>query len=422
MGKQEIYDVLRRGGLSHIGAIGMLANIGKESNFRSNNVEDGKGWSDHEYTHAVNTGEINKDRFANDGIGYGLCQWTLAYRKELFWDFAYMSNESVDDEFMQCQFILYELKKDYATLFSFLCTTEYTIYATVQRVLDEYERPTVRNFDERYALAMQLEEEIKQNGGERMTRDEAIHKLCALTYEQVGYHEGANNYNKYAENPLVTKALGWNAQNQPWCAIFVVAMMIDAFGYYAGTNMMYGCSAGCAVQADYYRHNAAFYSQPNKGDQIFFFVNGGINHTGIVTDVSGSTITTVEGNTSDGVNQRTYFVGDGNIAGYGRPNWAIVANDKSDDEDPDPKPVDEPRAYPVIRYGDGNISPMDTVKAWQMLLICWGYNIGKWGADGDFGVLTMQRTKELQKRCGIEEDGIVGEETWKQAILMPKGV
>ena len=254
-----------------------------------------------------------------------------------------------------------------------------------------------------------------------MTTEEAVHKLCLLADDQVGYHEGENNWNKYAADPLITQLYGWSLQNQPWCAVFVNWLFITSFGFYQGKEMTYGGSPSCRDQADYYRRNAAFYNQPQKGDQIFFYVNGDINHTGIVTDISGSTITTVEGNSSDGVNQRTYFVGDGKIAGYGRPNWAIVANDKSDDEDIDPKPVDEPRAYPVIRYGDGNISPLDTVKAWQMLLICWGYNIGKWGADGDFGVMTMQRTKELQRHCGIEEDGIVGEETWKQGIRMPKG-
>lgn len=255
-----------------------------------------------------------------------------------------------------------------------------------------------------------------------MTTDEAVHKVVSLAYGEVGYHEGANNWNKYADEPMITQLYGWSLQNEAWCAVFVNWLFLVAFGFYQGSNMTYGGSPSCRDQANCYRRNAAFYDHPQKGDQIFFFAGGEINHTGIVADVSGSTITTIEGNSSDGVNQRTYFVGDSKIAGYGRPNWAIVANEKGeDDEDPVPEPIDEPRAYPVIRYGDGSISPMDTVKAWQMLLICWGYNIGKWGADGDFGVMTMQRTKELQKRCGIEEDGIVGKETWQQAIRMPKG-
>ena len=248
-----------------------------------------------------------------------------------------------------------------------------------------------------------------------MTISESVDKLCNLALAEVGYTEGYDNYNKYAANPLVTEALGWNAQNQPWCAIYCVAMFIDAFGFYAGCHLMYGCSALCRTQADYYRENASFYSKPQKGDQVFFYYGGDINHTGIVVDVSESNITTVEGNSGDRVATITYRISDSSIAGYGRPNWAIVADDKPDD------PVEEERHYPTLQYLDGIGNPLSIVKAWQHLLLCWGYDIGKWGADGEYGVMTMQRTKDLQKRVGIEADGIVGEETWKQGIKIPVG-
>ena len=249
-----------------------------------------------------------------------------------------------------------------------------------------------------------------------MTRADAIHQVVSLAYEQVGYREGANNWTKYADDPQVTQAIGWNVQNQPWCATFIVWLFVDSFGVYQGKSMMYGCSPGCAIQARYYQQNNAFYGSPEKGDQIFFYADGGINHTGIVVDVSGSTITTIEGNYSDSVCVNTYYVGDSRIAGYGRPSWDVVAKDEP--EDPD-EPVEEKRDYPCLRYGDGIMSPQDDIKAWQWLLVCWGYDLGKWGCDGEFGVITMQRTKEFQKRVGIEQDGIVGEESWTQAICMP---
>lgn len=107
------------------------------------------------------------------------------------------------------------------------------------------------------------------------------------------------------------------------------------------------------------------------------------------------------------------------IQSYFNYPWDCVLRYPQESEDEEPDNPDA-RHYPTLRYGDGLLSPMEVVRAWQMLLICWGYDIGKWGADGEFGVMTLQRTRQLQKRCGIEEDGIVGEETWKQAILMPK--
>ena len=259
---------------------------------------------------------------------------------------------------------------------------------------------------------------VKRKVG-NMTRDEAIHKVVSLAYEQVGYREGADNWNKYADNPLVCEAVGWNVQNQPWCAIFVCWLFIESFGLYQGKEMMHGCSAGCAVQAEYYQRNNSFYVNPCKGDQIFFYVGGGINHTGIVVDISGSTITTIEGNYSDSVCTNTYFIGDSNIAGYGRPCWELVSNDEPDDE-PEPEPWTEDREYRELHYPMGLMIPQDDIKAWQQILVCWGYDLGRWGVDGEFGVLTMQRTKDLQRRCGLEEDGIVGEKTWTEGIKMPK--
>jgi len=252
-----------------------------------------------------------------------------------------------------------------------------------------------------------------------MTQEEAVSKVVSLACEQIGYKEGQNNWNKYAEDPMVTKAIGWYAQNQPWCSIFQVWLFINAFGYDNGVSMMYGCSAGCANQASYYQSHGAFYSSPQKGDQIFFYYGGAINHTGIVVDVSGSTVTTVEGNYSDGIYENTYFIGDdAMIAGYGRPDWSVVADEDPDDPD---EPVEEVRAYPTIRYGDGlkPNRPLNTVKAWQCILLSWGYDLGPDGADGEFGSYTLTRTQSLQRRVGIEADGIVGEETWKQGIYMP---
>lgn len=80
----------------------------------------------------------------------------------------------------------------------------------------------------------------------------------------------------------------------------------------------------------------------------------------------------------------------------------------------------EQRGYRQLHYPMGLMIPQDDIKAWQQILVCWGYDLGRWGVDGEFGVLTMQRTKDLQRRCGIEKDGIVGEETWQQGIMMPK--
>lgn len=259
-----------------------------------------------------------------------------------------------------------------------------------------------------------------------MTTEEAVQRVVNLAKAEVGYHEGANNYNKYAADPMITQLYGWSLQNQPWCCLFVNWLFLTAFGFYQGKSMTYGGSPGCAVQASFYQKNGAYYPAYNAqvGDQIFFIRNGGINHTGIVVEVDGSTINTIEGNASDSVAERTYSIGDSQISGVGRPLWAVVADDTPSvpevPDTPDTPREDVPRGYVTLKHGDGIKAPMATVRAWQTILQAWGFNLGKAGADGEFGALTLTATEKLQAIAGIEEDGIVGEETWKQGIIFPQ--
>ena len=164
-----------------------------------------------------------------------------------------------------------------------------------------------------------------------MTIAEAKQKLVSLARSQVGCREGDNNYNKYAEDPRITQLYGWNVQNQPWCGTFVNWCFLNAFGTIGG-QMTYGGSAACATQASYYKRNGAFVQSPAVGDQIFFYSGGGINHTGIVVEVNGSAIRTVEGNYSDKVSLCTYTTGNSVIAGYGRPDWKLAADEAVDDD------------------------------------------------------------------------------------------
>lgn len=53
----------------------------------------------------------------------------------------------------------------------------------------------------------------------------------------------------------------------------------------------------------------------------------------------------------------------------------------------------------------------DDVKELQTLLIQMDYDLGKWGADGDFGDLTEMAVRDFQKKNGLEADGVMGEKT-----------
>lgn len=250
-----------------------------------------------------------------------------------------------------------------------------------------------------------------------MSADAAKNKLCAWAMSQVGYHEGTNNWQKYAESAELQAMYGWKPQNQPWCDVFVDSGFIACFGVAAACAMTYqpmgAGSALCRQSAQYYKEHGAFYQRPEIGDQAFFYASGDINHTGIVVRVDGGSVHTVEGNSSDMVAERVYSVSDSKIAGYGRPDWSVAQNIVSvaSDHIAEGGKKDERRCYelrlPYLRRGDSG----PAVIAAQFQLAGQGYLIGPDGADGDYGGNTESAVKEYQRNVGLPADGVIGPET-----------
>lgn len=256
-----------------------------------------------------------------------------------------------------------------------------------------------------------------------MTVEQAKGKLIDWAKAQVGASEGANNWNKYAEMPELMEMYGWYSQNQPWCDVFVDAGFCECFGLTDACAMTYqpmgSGSALCSQSAKYYDINGAFFHEPEIGDQIFFYIGGGINHTGLVVDIGTGIVRVIEGNSSDGVRNRTYQTNDVSIAGYGRPRWSVVVEPPKDGCAGDaceihlpPKTVE----FPVLQCGMGGA----WVAALQGILHYRKYSLGVYGVDGEFGVCTVGAVRNFQIRNNLSVDGIVGPETW--ACLLPKSV
>lgn len=170
MSAKTIYDRLRSYGMTIAGACAMLGNMQAESALRSNNAEDNRtSLTDDEYTRQADSYAISQAKFAHDGIGYGLCQWTCWSRKKALVEYAHDIGKSVGDEAMQVDFCVGELKADFPGLWSFLCTTEDTYEAT-SRICTEYERPAVNNINARYGFAQKFQAEFA-DGAEQTTDD-----------------------------------------------------------------------------------------------------------------------------------------------------------------------------------------------------------------------------------------------------------
>lgn len=171
-----------------------------------------------------------------------------------------------------------------------------------------------------------------------MTEDQVIKKLISTASAEIGYMEkasnknlddetanaGKGNYTKYARD--LVKLIGSPyAQGAAWCDMFVDWCFVQTFGKDNAKKMLGGWSAYTPTSADLYKKAKRFYQSPAVGDQIFFKNSERINHTGIVVNVTGTTVYTIEGNSSNKVQNRSYSLKDKNIAGYGRPNWSVVA-------------------------------------------------------------------------------------------------
>lgn len=220
-----------------------------------------------------------------------------------------------------------------------------------------------------------------------LDEETAKKRLLDIARTEIGYREISGNRTKYASAyDYDTRLYGFDMDGSPWCDYFVDWCFMRVFGFDVGSAMTYqyrGCSgAACAESALYYKAAGAFHGTPEIGDQIFFYVDGDINHTGIVEEISGGYVTTIEGNSSDSVKRNKYRITDPCIAGYGRPKWKAAAGAKITE------PVNGEKEVIILEE------------------------------DSEFGPLTEERLNEELIRAGETPDGICTERVWK--ILFEK--
>lgn len=202
-----------------------------------------------------------------------------------------------------------------------------------------------------------------------------------------------------------------------WCATFVSAVAIKL-----GYTSIIPTECGCGKMIDLFKALGAWQEgdsyKPSAGDIIFYDWDdsgkgdntGNPDHVGIVTDVSGTGITVIEGNKNNAVEYRYISVGGKYIRGYGVPKYD--------------KPISAPAPS----------KKSVAIKEWQKAAIADGFEFPKYGADGEWGkeceaVATYaickrcywpwkfkNLTKIIQKAVGVESDGKFGNDT-KNAVI-----
>ena len=183
-------------------------------------------------------------------------------------------------------------------------------------------------------------------------------RLATTALAEVGYlgHRSAAQLDEPAANPggKFTKyardldALRdfYNGPKQgfDWCDQFVDWCFVKTFGRELAQKMIFqpdrSCGAGTGYSLRYYKQHGRFFSRPEVCDQIFFGNAKSTWHTGIVVQVTGGTVCTVEGNAGKplGVHEFCYSIGNGIIKGYGRPDWSLAISGSTPAADNAPSP------------------------------------------------------------------------------------
>lgn len=153
----------------------------------------------------------------------------------------------------------------------------------------------------------------------------------------IGYQEGKNNDTIFGD--------WYGLPNQPWCAMFVSYIMNEVG---ISTDIV-PKFASCTAGVKWFKERSLFKDKnhkPQKADIIFidwdYGKGNGVDHVGIVENVEGDVVYTIEGNHSDKVERFTYKIGSNLIYGYGTPNYSSETSttenkDENNSEEQTPK-------------------------------------------------------------------------------------
>lgn len=209
-------------------------------------------------------------------------------------------------------------------------------------------------------------------------------------------------------------------QGGAWCAMQVSTAIDEACG--GGISdakaVMYGVWPYARCDQLYDAAPAARKGRRGKwtplpGD-VIVFGRSQREHTGMVYAVDGQYVYTQEGNSGNMCRKRSYLLTCDYIWGYVRPDYADAA-----------LPVIAGELYGGIVYEDIGLHLLSKgcagpeVKTVQRICFSRGF-LGEDGkpitADGDFGRNTKYAVKTMQGVLGLEQDGVVGADTWPRML------
>ena len=278
-----------------------------------------------------------------------------------------------------------------------------------------------------------------------MTENELRETVCDKARSWLGRKEADGSHREIIDvyNSIPIPGGYRMTYSDPWCAAYV-----SAVGYACGLSDIIYPDCGCDSMIRQYQQHGRWQEsdayRPQPGDVIFYDWQdsgagdnrGGSDHVGLVLSTTGSTISVIEGNTSDMVAIRTRTVDQMYIRGYGLPDYASKASAINGHEDPEDEPAIVPVpdvsgpdtqeavtlpalpsgqcyvALPVLRFGCDS----EAVRAAQLLLKGRGFSVGWMGADGDFGPKTEAALGKFKISRDLPRSPEIDAETWQKLI------
>lgn len=241
-------------------------------------------------------------------------------------------------------------------------------------------------------------------------------KVIMIAINEEGYLEKSKQAYKKDPNIIYDKSLGAGSDNitkygkemheiypktmdtsAAWCDCFIDWCFVKAYGIEKAKELLCGFDDYTVSSSNYFKKEKRWVvKDPVPGDQVFFKNEKRICHTGLVYKVDGRYIYTIEGNTSNKgilvinggcVAKKKYPLSYHNLAGYGRPKYDVPS---------------------TCIQGDKNYN----VKLLQIRLMSKGYQLPRFGADGDFGNETLKAVKQFRVDNDLKVGSSFDEECW----------
>lgn len=384
--EKQIWNFLKEAGFNDYAIAGLMGNLYAESGLNPKNLENIYNtklkYTDDAYTEVVDNGMYTD--FIHDAAGYGLAQWTYWSRKQGLLNMARNLNTSIGNLDTQLKFLLNELKNNYTNSVYKVLLNASSIKEASDVVLYKFENPA--NAAAQSATRCAYATKFYNKYAEGVKKPMGIQ-----TYARGENVQLSENFNSREFECKCGKCSSVKIDSK---LVDYLQELRDFFDEPIYINSAYRCSSHNAAVggASGSRHTTGEAADIRVGDEAPKDIakqaeTMGVKGIGLYEGSDGNFVH-IDTRTSKAFwygHKQSYR----STFGGGAP--AISTNENT-------SPIT------TLRRGSNGVE----VKELQENLILLGYDLGEWGADGDYGIATVKAVREFQKKEDLDTDGIAG--------------